>query len=260
MHHGAAGIKRTKGGAEVRWRMPRTKVTIDDSVEKLGPNAVRAVQHAFATWLDSDQRLPDLTFDTSRGTRVALEPDGKSTILVAPITLRGHEHDLAITLTYSDENTGAIIEADIVINSKHAFRVLDGDEGRGDGDSHDDAPTRSCVTGASGAKHCRDGAYDLQNIVTHEVGHFFGLGEEMTDDGATMFFCTSRCETHKRELTRLDTESIAQLYQTAAEDVPGAGTEAGCGGARITPRGSLRDAALASSVALLLLMRRRRAR
>jgi hypothetical protein len=262
--HGSAGIKHTKGGAEVRWRSRASKVVIDASVEKLGAHAVSAVQDAFGTWLGSDQKLPGLTFDTTRGARVVLEPDGKNTILVAPITVRGHEHDLAITLTYSDENTGAIVEADIVINAEYAFRVLNEDEGDGDAADAKGEHQRqsSCAAGGSNAKRCSDGAYDLQNVLTHEVGHFFGLGEEMSDGGATMYYCTSRCETHKRALTHVDTDSISGLYLAAAGESPEAETEpqGGCAGARIGTRGSLSEAGIALGAALFLVGRRRRAR
>lgn len=250
--HGSAGIKRSKSGAEVRWHARSSKVTIDASVEKYGPNAVRAVQDAFGTWLSSDQKLPDLSFDTGRGAHVSLKPDGKNTVLVAPITLRGHEHDLALTLTYSDEKTGAIVEADIVINAEHAFRVLNES-------SKDDEPRSSCSGGGSSAKRCQDGAFDLQNILTHEVGHFFGLGEEKEDGDASMYYCTSRCETHKRSLARVDTDSMATLYLSAPADEPEA-EAGGCGGARIGTRGNLGEAGLALGAALLLVRRRRRAR
>jgi len=264
VRHGSAGIKHTKGGAEIRWRARASKIMIDASVEKLGAHAVSSVQEAFGTWLGSNQKLPGLTFDTTRGARVTLEPDGKNTILVAPITLRGHEHDLAVTLTYSDENTGAIVEADIVINSEHAFRVLNKNEGD-NGDASDAAGQHqrrsSCAAGGSSAMRCSDGAYDLQNVVTHEVGHFFGLGEELNDDGATMYYCTSRCETHKRALTRVDTDSISGLYVAAASDPEAeAEPQGGCGGARIGTRGNLGEAGLALCTALLLLTRRRRIR
>jgi hypothetical protein len=250
--HGSPGIKHTEGGREVRWRQRHSKITVDASVEKLGAHAVTAVQNAFGTWLGSDQKLPNLTFDTTRGTRVELRPDGKNTISVAPITLRGHEHDLAVTLTYSDEETGAIVEADIVINAEHAFRVLNADDADGK------QPERSsCVTGGGGALRCSDGAYDLQNVLTHEVGHFFGLGEEMADPGATMYYCTSRCETHKRALTRADADSITTLYLRASEDGDDAGSKGGCGGARVMPRGKLGEAALVVGAALLLIRRRR---
>ena len=75
--HGSPGIKHTEGGREVRWRQRHSKITVDASVEKLGAHAVTAVQNAFGTWLGSDQKLPNLTFDTTRGTRVELRPDGK---------------------------------------------------------------------------------------------------------------------------------------------------------------------------------------
>jgi hypothetical protein len=236
---------------------------IDASVEKLGPAALDAVQAAFGSWLASDSKLPELSFDTTRGTRLEAKPDGKNTVLVAPIRIPGHEHDLAVTLTYSDEQTGAIVEADIVINSAHTFRVI-GQQNAAKGDSNldkqespDSDERQSCVAGGNRSLSCGDGAYDLQNILTHEVGHFFGLGEDMTDRGATMFYCTSRCETHKRELTDVDSSAISTLYLTASEDGDVEASAAGCG-ARLSPKGNLGEAALALSAMLLLITRRRR--
>jgi hypothetical protein len=261
VHHGSAGVKRTQSGADVRWRTRRTEVVIDSSVERLGPNAVAAVQNAFGTWLASDPKLPALSFNSSRGAKVEAKPDGKNSVLVAPIRIPGHEHDLAVTLTYSDEDTGAIVEADIVINSAHAFRVFNDDKGRAEPGDDVQASTmterRSCMAGEGTAKSCGDGAYDVQNIMTHEVGHFFGLGEDMTDNGASMFYCTSRCETHKRALTDADTGSISALYESAAADETTEASAASCG-ARLSPKGNLGEAAIALSAVLFLVSRRRR--
>ena len=68
--------------------------------------------------------------------------------------------------------------------------------------------------------------------MTHEVGHFFGLGEDETDATATMFYCTSPCETHKRSLEPSDETTMAEVYADGyEEDDLDAGV--GCSGARI---------------------------
>jgi hypothetical protein len=269
---GTASMKRTDKGSPVRWRLNSTKVLLDDSLEDLGPNARAAVKGAFATWARSDE-LPAIDFAETHGIKLETKPDGKNTVLFAPITVKGHEHDLAITLTYSDEDSGNIVEADVVINTEYSFRTLTSD---GDGypndsrhESDDDADennggkqltvsaARASCTAQAQRASCEGNAYDVQNVVTHEVGHFFGLGEDMQDPAATMYYCTSRCETHKRVLTSTDTTVMASLYQNVIEDSPEA---AGCGGARLAPRGGLGEAALGLGAALGLLAARRRQR
>ncbi|HWA76589.1 MAG TPA: hypothetical protein VG937_29845, partial [Polyangiaceae bacterium] len=82
----------------------------------------------------------------------------------------------------------------------------------------------------------------------------------MSDGSATMYYCTSRCETHKRALASVDSDSISNLYLAALEDDnTGSETPGGCGGARLAPRGALNEAALTLGSALLMLIRRRRA-
>lgn len=276
-HHGTASLKHTTKGAEVRWRLQSTTVRIDSSLASLGPNAQNAVKQAFATWAQSEPQLPRLKFEQTSNAEAQAAPDGKNTVVLAPITVKGHEHDLAITLTYSDEQTGDIVEADIVVNSEYPFKLLamSAESGSEDDDSKSENGSSTTATGTqpsvssarascqatAKAPSCEGGAYDLQNVVTHEVGHFFGLGEDMDDATSTMYYCTSRCETHKRVLTSDDTTVMNVLYapSTATDGSPA--SAGGCGGARIAPRGGLAASAWMVATALLgLTLRRRRAR
>lgn len=206
--HGAAEIKRAPNGDQVRWRRGKTAIQIDGSIDRYGPRAREAVQRAFGTWLELGTHAPQLVFDSVNTAKLSLDPDGKNSVLVAPITLPGHENDLAITLAFWDERTGSIAEADIVINAKVNFEVLDNsgaepDEKAGNAHEH-----RECVTDA----------YDLQNVLTHEVGHFMGLGEEMREDDASMYYRSHRCETQKRSLAASDELSVVTLYQAPASE------------------------------------------
>ncbi|HET9932863.1 MAG TPA: matrixin family metalloprotease [Polyangiaceae bacterium] len=276
-HQGAAGLKHTTKGAEVRWRLQSTTVRIDSSLSHLGSGAENAVKQAFTTWTQSEAALPRVKFETTSKAEAQAAPDGKNTVVLAPITVKGHEHDLAITLTYSDEQTGDIVEADIVVNSEYPFKLLamsaendleDDDSSNGNGSPTTTTGTQPSVNSARAscqatakAPSCDGGAYDLQNVVTHEVGHFFGLGEDMDDATSTMYYCTSRCETHKRVLTNDDTTVMNVLYapSTATDGSPA--SAGGCGGARIAPRGGLAASAWMVATALLgLTLRRRRAR
>lgn len=277
VHHGTAGLKHTPKGAEVRWRLQSTTVRIDSSLDKLGVDAQNAVKSAFSAWTSSQGELPRVKFESTSKAEAQAAPDGKNTVVLAPITVPGHEHDLAITLTYSDEQTGDIVEADIVVNSEYPFKLLaasaesdSSDEGSnsGPGNSTTTTGTQPSVSSARAscqstakAPSCEGGAYDLQNVVTHEVGHFFGLGEDMDDATATMYYCTSRCETHKRVLTNDDTTVMSVLYAPSTATEGSSASAGGCGGARMAPRGGLAASGWIVATALLgLTLRRRRAR
>jgi len=102
-----------------------------------------------------------------------------------------------------------------VLNALHPLALLDDDA-----EGNEVRP--SCMQDDEG---CASG-YDFESVVTHEVGHFFGLGEDRAARAATMFFCQSRCEIHKRSLEAGDTAPLRELY---ANDVVTTSQAPGCG-------------------------------
>jgi hypothetical protein len=169
---------------------------------------------AFGRWVESDGRLPDVSFDSGNTTATPTH-DGKSTISYGRIIAPGHERDLAITVTYA-EQSGEIVEADIVLNSLYPIGVLTPkarDHDKDSRDSDDDSHGSSKSMPAGEAQDCQN-RYDLQNVTTHEVGHFFGLGEDMVERGSAMFQTIDQCETHKRALSDTDVSALSILYVT----------------------------------------------
>ncbi len=185
LHSGSPGFKKSKGGQTLHWHNSALSIYLDESLKHLGPNADDAVMQAFGRWVASNRNLPNVGFDTGKTSPIP-KHDGKSTISYGRITTPGHEHDLAITVTYAKEDTGEIVEADIVLNSAYKMAVLTAEE-------------------------CQN-RYDVQNVTTHEAGHFFGLGEDPVERGAAMFQTIDQCETHKRELSGTDTSALSTLY------------------------------------------------
>jgi hypothetical protein len=199
--------KYAENGQPLRWAKPEITIAFDNSLDQIGAGARDAVKLAFGTWLSSGAKLPALQFTEQSGLVPKLERDGINAVLVAPITIADHTNDLAATISFTDEKTGRLVEADLVINQNHEFGVLDADEAS-PADASDDDPEPPL---------CRD-RYDLQDVATHEAGHFFGLGEDLGDVTATMYFMTARCESKKRDLAGPDSDAMTSLYAENLSD------------------------------------------
>lgn len=200
----APAIKTSHDGKRLMWLAERATVVVDPSLAGLAPAAYDATVRGFGAWLGTGFWMPELTFEESSQPLGAPAYDGRNTVSYRVIDVPGHERDVAYTLSYVDADTGEIREADIVLNARYAFDVFaDARAGVGSGDS--------CNHGGQEQRACERG-YDVQNVVAHEAGHFFGLGEDTERASATMFACTGRCEIHKRELELSDARAMDELY------------------------------------------------
>ncbi|HEY4105129.1 MAG TPA: matrixin family metalloprotease [Polyangiaceae bacterium] len=263
---GSPVLKKGSDGDSVRWHSQKATLYLDSSLDAIGGHARDAVQLGFGTWLGSGAKLPNLNFDSTKGAKFGQTPNGKSEIMYGPITIAGHENDLALTITFSDPKTGEVLEADMIFNSAHPYALLSGnsanDSSNDDGRQGNAKNSASSNSNSNSSANC-DGKYDLQNVATHEAGHFFGLGEDYDVKTATMYYTTGRCETNKRVLQNSDETTMDLLYvasesggsQDAATD-----TGKGCGGARIGQGRTGADASLLSLAGLLgfVALRRRR--
>lgn len=124
---------------------------------------------------------------------------------------------VAVTLMTVDARAHTVLDADIVLNARqHRFKRLDAEAAGGPYD-------------------------DLQNVLTHELGHTLGLGHSARPDAA-MYAQTTRGEVSKRSLTDDDDEGVRALYPTAAMRVSrrdGAPGREGEPPARSAPAGAL---------------------
>ena len=136
---------------------------------------VRDIANAsFATWTDVDCGKPPFFVEQLSST-TSIEPvsfslDEPNQFVLSVLTpqewamLDGVNNDgvaFAITFLWHDKNTGEIFDVDMALN------LSIGDFGRCD-------------------EPCTDGTIDLQNTLTHEAGHVFGLGHSMVRS-ATMY-------------------------------------------------------------------------
>ncbi len=144
---------------------------------------------------------------------------------------------VALTSVLYDPATGRIIDADIEVNG------WDGAAGTiGSPPQHgwyftcfSGTQPQACTTYGQSTPDC---AYiDLQNTVTHEVGHFIGLAHSSVA-GSTMIATTGPRETSKRDLAADDVAGVCAIY-------PQGSGGCGCGAGDAAGAGSLFLAALA---------------
>lgn len=171
-----------------------------------------SVQESGGSGLDAStvELISDLAFDTWRRVDCGGAPPGVSIQNLGQVTCGEVEynkdagnanivvfndewphseatHTFALTITTFDPETGELLNADIELNARdHDFTVNDGD-------------IRA----------------DLLSILTHEAGHFLGLGHS-EDTEATMFAFYEEGSTELRSLSGDDSAAICAAYPPSA--------------------------------------------
>lgn len=105
---------------------------------------------------------------------------------------------LGLTTVVFASDTGEIFGADMEINTKDMEPVTFDDPVNG----------RAEVKGKP--------AYDFLSVVTHEAGHFLGVGHS-NDKGATMYARYNKGEIHQRVLTPDDVKAICTIYRPSTD-------------------------------------------
>ncbi len=168
-----------------------------------------AVHAAFATWESASQGM--LSFQDVGPTDLGPPAPGEAREGL-PVTLSWEEHDWkyegdddAVAILVEDPSTHVILRADIVFNDvTHHWANL------GDGQPH-------------------PGADDVQNAMTHEIGHLLGYGHP-PDQQSCMYPASFPGDLSKRVLDAEDVAGIQALYAPGADPVPDAGCSTGLGG------------------------------
>ncbi len=204
----AADLMRARVDTEVHWPDAEVTLTVDPSFLLL-PFAEEALENALLTWQTNVPHLPrvhikypDLAHPEPRdakGNRISLAMGYDPNLNEA----------LAITMVTRDSSTGVIYDADIIVSPFYAFWDLAGVAPGGCGDSERD-------DWDSPHDPLHGPVYDLQNVLTHELGHWFGLPEDYVDAERTMFAYVNPGELTKRDLAELDIIMAIEIYENAS--------------------------------------------
>ena len=93
---------------------------------------------------------------------------------------------LAVTVLTYDNATGRILDADVLLNGGgRYFQRFEQDESVAE-----DTPVSIENPTGTTSTQGKTSRFDVQSIVTHELGHFFGLGEDYDDTRTTMYIAT----------------------------------------------------------------------
>lgn len=234
-------VKRTARGELVHWERDAVSFVVDRSIDEL-PRGHEALGAALGSW-SGRVGAPELG-ESDAATAAVPGYDGVSAIYFRPGGYEPAGRALAITVLTYDNKTGRILDADVIVNGRYRFDVLETPRPASgphlastDEILHEDEP------------RSEQEVYDLTHVLAHEVGHTLGLNDEFARDDALMYRYSKPHDASVRTPTSDDVEGLAHVYSSLLGAHGG-----GCGGARLSPRGTTASADRAALVAAFSLL------
>jgi hypothetical protein len=257
---GAPVLKPADDGGHVRWHTAAIDVVVDKSFSNLAGDDLLSL--ALAEWRVSGAALPSVSTVMGEGRKVGYDPDGpnENVVVYAPAGWSQAHGALAVTVLTYETASGRIVDADLLVNGGgRLFERFAQDESD---PTSDPISIERSASGGTETTSAGTARFDLQSVVTHELGHFFGLGEDYDDGTTTMYYRTRPGEIRKRLITKPDSDVITALYAEGDADT-GPSAEGGCGRSqlargRVSPTSWMGVAVAAFGLALLGLARRAR--
>ena len=221
-------VKRDSSGEIAAWKSGIHFILDENFSRKL--DAARAADGVSAAIATVQTAVPALSIDVTPGKPHGIgydfdQPAQSTSDIVVPDDWKFDENAVAVTVVSLSKKTHAIIEADIAFNARHtAFTVV-----------------------GVGPEVTR---YDVQNAMTHELGHALGLAHNDLPQ-SVMYPHSTPGEVSKRVLSKDDLDGLEFLYPSAIVSMT-APRAVGCNATGSAPFALL-------AVGLVLLSRRRAA-
>ena len=212
-------------GAPLFWRNSCLSYAIDSRGSRWMTNEEieEAVDLAFETWENVDCnglppnliftplepstcRRPEFNSGANVNTIAFLDPWGNPCADVGDDDYRYEPFALAVTIVWRSDTSGEMFDADIMINDQLATRM-------NAGGPYANCPDAGCAPGDVSDP----GPSDLRSIVTHEIGHFIGIGHSNIKD-ATMHWETEQTSVSNRTLAQDDMDAVCEIYPPGSLD------------------------------------------
>jgi hypothetical protein len=180
----AYNLRLAPDGQVLIWNTRSVSVQLDSRAVPGAPGADDAIRAAFASWAAAG--APVKVNLRSSATPAGGDQDGVNTIRFEHQRWSHGDAVVGLTLATYYVDSGLVFETDMVL----------------------DAVNRRWST----AQHTPKDAFDVRNVVTHEAGHFFGIGHSAHAQ-ATMFAHSCEGEQDKQTLEADDLAALAALVE-----------------------------------------------
>ncbi|PID38319.1 MAG: hypothetical protein CSB49_06255 [Proteobacteria bacterium] len=180
----AYNLRLAPDGQVLIWNTRKVRVDLDARKVPGAPGATEAVRAAFGSWAAAG--APVSVLMTTTNAPKSGDQDGVNTIRFEHDSWPHGEAVVGLTLATYYVDSGLVFETDMVL----------------------DAVNRRWST----SKNTPKSAFDVRNVVTHEAGHFFGIGHS-ANARATMFAHSSEGEQDKQTLEADDLAALAAVVE-----------------------------------------------